>query len=47
MNTATVGPNVTSDKNNVNLIDLYSVGHVSVCDQWKPGKDGVSFKQLL
>jgi hypothetical protein len=47
MNTAVVGPNVTNDKHNVNLIDLYSVGHVSVLEQWKPGRDEVPFKQLL
>ena len=31
----------------MNLIDLYSVGHTSVLEQWKPGKDEVPFKQLL
>ena len=41
------GPNVTTDKCNMNLIDLYSVGHMSVLEQWKAGKDEVPFKQLL
>ena len=40
-------PNVTTEEQNENLIDLYSVGHTSVCEQWKPGKDKVLFKQLL
>ena len=31
----------------MNLIDLYSVGHMSVLEQWKAGKDEVPFKQLL
>lgn len=33
--------------NNTDLIDLYSVGHVSVHEQWKKGKDEVPFKQTL
>ena len=44
---ATVKPNVNTDELNVNLIDLYSVGHTSVLKQWKPEKDEVPFKQLL
>ena len=31
----------------MNLIDLYSVGHMLVLEQWKAGKDEVPFKQLL
>ena len=43
----TNGPNVTTDEHNMNLIDLYLVGHMSVLEQWKAGKDEVLFKQLL
>ena len=41
------GPSVATDKCNMNLIDLYSVGHMLVLEKWKPGKDKVLFKQLL
>jgi hypothetical protein len=44
---AVVGPNVPNDEQNVNLIDLYSVGHVSVLEQRKAGGDEVPFKQML
>ncbi|KAF8229203.1 hypothetical protein L208DRAFT_1177025, partial [Tricholoma matsutake] len=32
---------------NTSPTDLYSVGHVSVTEQWTPGKDEVPFKQQL
>jgi hypothetical protein len=32
---------------NTDLINLYSVGHMSVCEQWKEGRDEVPFKQTL
>jgi len=44
---AVVGPNVPNDKQNVNLIDLYSVGHMSVLEQRKAGGDVVPFNQML
>ena len=47
MDDAVTGPHVPNDEQNVNLIDLYSVGHVSVLEQHKAGGDEVPFKQML
>lgn len=47
MDTAVVDSNVCSTEDELNLINLYSVGHTSVLKKWEAGEGEVPFKQML